>query len=70
MTGEGFAGEGSPDRADALVWALTELMTKPKTPSVSFGVWGTFAGSQGNKSKLDGLITDGALRGGHAVSRY
>lgn len=23
---EGFAGEGSPDRADAMVWALTELM--------------------------------------------
>jgi phage terminase large subunit-like protein len=23
---EGFVGEGSPDRADALVWALTELM--------------------------------------------
>src|SRR5690606_27301698 len=22
----GFIGEGSPDRADALVWALTELM--------------------------------------------
>jgi phage terminase large subunit-like protein len=26
MTGEGFVGDGSPDRADALVWALTELM--------------------------------------------
>lgn len=26
MTGDGFLGEGSPDRADALVWALTELM--------------------------------------------
>lgn len=25
MTGAGYAGEGSPDRADALVWALTEL---------------------------------------------
>ena len=23
---DGFAGEGSPDRADAMVWALTELM--------------------------------------------
>ena len=29
MTGAGFVGDGSPDRADALVWALTELMTKP-----------------------------------------
>lgn len=26
MTPEGYAGEGSPDRADALVWALSELM--------------------------------------------
>jgi predicted phage terminase large subunit-like protein len=25
MTGGGYVGEGSPDRADALVWALTEL---------------------------------------------
>jgi phage terminase large subunit-like protein len=26
MTPSGYIGEGSPDRADALVWALTELM--------------------------------------------
>jgi predicted phage terminase large subunit-like protein len=26
MTGDGYAGEGSPDRVDALVWALTDLM--------------------------------------------
>lgn len=26
FTAAGFVGEGSPDRADALVWALTELM--------------------------------------------
>ena len=26
MSPEGFIGEGSPDRVDALVWALTELM--------------------------------------------
>lgn len=26
MTSSGYVGEGSPDRADALVWALTELM--------------------------------------------
>jgi len=32
MTGGGFAGPGrSPDRADALVWALTELMLAKKT---------------------------------------
>lgn len=27
MTGSGYVGEGSPDRADALVWALTNLST-------------------------------------------
>lgn len=26
FTPSGYVGEGSPDRADALVWALTELM--------------------------------------------
>jgi phage terminase large subunit-like protein len=26
MTSEGYVGDGSPDRADALVWALSELM--------------------------------------------
>lgn len=30
MGPSGFAGEGSPDRADALVWALTELMLEPE----------------------------------------
>lgn len=30
---EGYVGEGSPDRADALVWALTELMLNPGPPT-------------------------------------
>lgn len=30
MAYDGFAGEGSPDRVDALVWALTELMLEPQ----------------------------------------
>lgn len=30
MTPSGYVGEGSPDRADALVWALTELMLDHK----------------------------------------
>lgn len=30
MTASGYVGEGSPDRADALVWALTELMLDGK----------------------------------------
>jgi len=29
MTSRGFEGRGSPDRVDALVWALTELMLVP-----------------------------------------
>ncbi len=29
MTLAGFVGKGSPDRADALVWALTDLMIEP-----------------------------------------
>lgn len=68
MTGDGYGGDGSPDRADALVWALTELMTKPETPAACFGVWGTHA-AQSDKSRLDGRITEGTLTGGFAVSR-
>ncbi len=38
MAGGGYQGPGrSPDRADALVWALTELMTRPKAEP---RVWG------------------------------
>ncbi len=29
MTAQGFKGQGSPDRVDALVWALTELIVTP-----------------------------------------
>lgn len=35
MAPDGYLGEGSPDRADALVWALTELMLNPPTPTLS-----------------------------------
>lgn len=38
MSQRGFAGKGSPDRVDALVWALTDLMIEPaasfRRPSV------------------------------------
>ena len=36
MAPDGYVGEGSPDRADALVWALTELMLEipPGRPAV------------------------------------
>lgn len=35
MTPSGYVGEGSPDRADALVWALTELMLGKARPSLA-----------------------------------
>jgi phage terminase large subunit-like protein len=40
MTTEGYRGKGSPDRVDALVWALTELIVGPasryKDPRLRF----------------------------------
>ena len=35
FTANGYVGDGSPDRADALVWALTELMLGHARPSLS-----------------------------------
>lgn len=35
MTSEGYVGMGSPDRVDALVWALTALMLGQKTATVT-----------------------------------
>jgi phage terminase large subunit-like protein len=32
MTSEGYVGDGSPDRCDALVWALTELLVSGPAP--------------------------------------
>jgi phage terminase large subunit-like protein len=29
MTAQGYLGKGSPDRLDALVWALTDLVVEP-----------------------------------------
>ena len=38
MTTRGYEGKGSPDRVDALVWALTDLIVEPgakwRRPSV------------------------------------
>lgn len=44
MTGDGYMGNGSPDRVDALVWALTELMLKEQSATAIFG---TYAGARG-----------------------
>lgn len=38
--GDGYLGEGSPDRADALVWAITELMLEPELLPPTFGTYG------------------------------
>ena len=71
MTGNGYAGGGgSPDRVDALVWALSELMTGPATPMAAFGVYTAYA-PRPTLSRFDGPITDknDSLFGGYAVSR-
>ncbi|MDO6966973.1 hypothetical protein ABID20_004543 [Rhizobium alvei] len=39
FTPSGYVGEGSPDRADALVWALTELMVKEQPAAAVFGTY-------------------------------
>jgi len=44
MTSNGYVGEGSPDRADALVWALTELMLKEQAQPALFGTYGSARG--------------------------
>jgi hypothetical protein len=36
FTASGYVGEGSPDRADALVWAMTELMLEDETQAAMF----------------------------------
>lgn len=40
MTANGYVGEESPDRADALVWALTELMLGAEAPIALFATYG------------------------------
>lgn len=40
MTGDGFMGEGSPDRLDAMVWALSDLMIDQLVPSAASGSYG------------------------------
>ncbi len=35
MTGDGFLGDGSPDRVDAAVWALTELLVSGSSFTLS-----------------------------------
>jgi phage terminase large subunit-like protein len=37
LASDGYIGDGSPDRVDALVWAISELMVQEASPSLSFG---------------------------------
>jgi phage terminase large subunit-like protein len=39
MTSDGYSGDGSPDRCDALVWALSELMTKAQQGQTIIGFY-------------------------------
>jgi phage terminase large subunit-like protein len=48
MTGDGYSGDGSPDRCDALVWALSELMVSGVEQTLPrFGSYGRGAGWNG-----------------------
>lgn len=40
MASDGYVGEGSPDRVDALVWATTDLMLNEIAPRAVFGSYG------------------------------
>lgn len=44
MGSDGYAGAGSPDRVDALVWALSELMTGPSNTMTIMPFWDVFRG--------------------------
>jgi phage terminase large subunit-like protein len=84
MTGNGYQGDGSPDRADALVWALTELMGQPVRPAATFGTYsrfaepipgltGSYARQDAPKSRFDGEVTitdaQGNVSTGFATSK-
>jgi phage terminase large subunit-like protein len=53
MTGDGYSGDGSPDRADALVWALTELLGGVETPQPFFGTQTTSGGGFNGSHYVD-----------------
>ncbi|WP_084518464.1 DNA-packaging protein [Bradyrhizobium sp. th.b2] len=68
MTGEGYGGDGSPDRADALVWALTELMTMPVAARITFGTYGSEPHDHYGLQPRQGLFPEGEKpKPGHYV---
>ncbi|UGY23568.1 terminase family protein [Bradyrhizobium septentrionale] len=68
MTGDGYSGDGSPDRADALVWALTELMTMPVAARITFGTYGSEPHDHYGLQPRRGLFPEGEKpKPGHYV---
>jgi phage terminase large subunit-like protein len=51
MTSDGYVGDGSPDRCDAAVWALSELMISPEPEYVHHIMWGLGSILGGSRSE-------------------
>ena len=47
MTAAGYEGQGSPDRVDAMVWALTELFPKGQTKRTPKSLYGDVSNAAG-----------------------
>jgi phage terminase large subunit-like protein len=56
ITSEGYVGQGSPDRADALVWALTEILLETSP------AWGWLEYYRREVEKLDSLSPERSVR--------
>jgi phage terminase large subunit-like protein len=58
MTSAGYLGDGSPDRADALTWCLSDLMLNAQAP---VACWSTYSASapplNQTRSKFDGAVS-------------
>jgi phage terminase large subunit-like protein len=58
-TASGYVGDGSPNRLDALVWALTDLFLTPDAPGAAFL-------ELARRELVKGGVQDAALAGGPA----
>ena len=66
FTPDGYRGGGSPDRADALVWALSELMAVTAAQGIAFPTGEQLGEARGvgkRRSPLAGMGGGGAIRG-------
>jgi phage terminase large subunit-like protein len=61
MTGNGYVGDGSPDRADSLVWSLTELFGAVEAPQPVFSHYGRGYGWNGAYTTHDPDASAGAV---------